>query len=392
MKNAVKFVAIAMASLVVSLNATAQNNPTQDGVPHAPDGWLFEAVGRPWWYKTTVSPKPTELLRREPIVAELPVVEQVKRLMTTKPARAFVLLDGNTIVHQQFIAPANDDAVMFGMSMGKTVTAMAVGQAICASKLKRSTKAADLLPELALKALGNATVHDLLRMASGTTESNADSTSWTPEQASAWAQGNLNLIDMVVDDRLSKAQRGVFTEFKPGETFSYKSTDPLTLSFMTAKATGMPWNQWVQQSVLNAMGAARTGLYVQDKAQNGLADSGMRLRLEDWIRFAVWVKRNSTEQGCFGDFVRDAMRTQIRNGSSSNPNTRRFAKVFGGYGYQIWTDSEIAPNTAWALGYGGQHIGWSTEASNHRMVIVFSNVETWDDDVHRVAREWMSLK
>ncbi|MGL5002089.1 MAG: serine hydrolase, partial [Casimicrobium sp.] len=217
----------------------------------------------------------------------------------------------------------------------------------------------------------------------------ADSSVWSTDQARAWGQGNLNLVDLVSDERVSKAQRGVFSEYKPGETTAYKSTDPIVLALMTAKATGTPWSQWLQDTVLNPMGAAKTGLYVQDRQQNGLADSGMRLRMDDWIRFAVWVKRSSTEAGCFGDFVREAFKTQIKNGNS--PNDRRFGKLFGGYGFFAWTENAIAPNTVSANGWGGQRIIWSNDPKNSRMVVVFSRNETWMEELHEVARDWIRL-
>jgi CubicO group peptidase (beta-lactamase class C family) len=383
--------AVCAATIILSATGIASaQNPTQDGASAAPDAWLFEREGRPWWYRSVPSPKPVELKRREPTAAEQPVVDRVKSLMASRSARAFALLDGDTVVHQQFNAPANEDSVIFGFSMGKTVTAMAVGQAICAGKLKYETKANELVPQLNGKALGNATVRDLLRMASGSTESNPDSSVWSPEQAKAWGQGNLSLVDLVIDDRVARAQRGVFSEYKPGEATSYKSTDPILLAIMTAKATGAPWGQWIQQSTLNPMGASKTGLYVQDRQGNGLADSGMRMRMEDWQRFALWVKRSSTETGCWGDFVREAFKPQIKNGSS--PADRKFGKLFASYGFFTWLDNSIAPNTVWANGWGGQRIGWSTDPANNRIVITFSNVESWMPEVYEVARDWMRVR
>ena len=110
--------------------------------------------------------------------------------------------------------------------------------------------------------------------------------------------------------------------------FAYKSTDPMTLGLMVSRATGMPLSQWIQEQVLNPMGAAHQGLYSPDRAKNGLGDSGMRLRMEDWMRFAVWVKESSKKLDCFGDFVKAAMAKQI--GNDRNPAARKHGRMFGG--------------------------------------------------------------
>jgi CubicO group peptidase (beta-lactamase class C family) len=388
MSTAFAAIMLAVANLVMGTNVFAQSR-MQDGTATASDAQLLLREGRPWWYTSTVSPQPVELRRRAPNVAERAVIERAQTIMASPELRAFALVDGDTVVYQQFKAPANEEAVFFGFSMGKTVTAMGVGQAICAGKLQYDTRASELVPQLKGKPLGMATVRDLLRMASGSRDGNPDSTIWSVEQARAWVQGNLNLVDLISDDRVAMAQKGVFDDIKPGEVMSYKATDPLLLGVMTSQATGMPWSQWLQQSVLNPMGAAHAGLYVQDRQRNGLADTGMRLRMQDWIRFALWIKRSSKEQGCFGDFVRDAMRTQIKNGSS--PADRWVGKNFAGYGYFTWTENTAAPNTVWAVGWGGQRIGWSTDPSNHRMIIKFSNVENRASEVSEVARDWMLI-
>ena len=390
MKIQTKFRILAITLVTfISITKSFAQMPMQNGAARAPDNWLFEQTGRAYWAKTQPSSNPITLNRRQPSATEQPIVDRVRSLMETRPARVFALLDGDTVVHSQFIAPASEDALTFGFSMGKSVTAMAVGQAICANKLKMDTKASELVPQLTGKALGSTIVRDLLRMASGAADGNADSTVFTPEQDRARVQGNFNFIEAVTDDRLARAQRGVFSDYKPGEIFSYKSTEPILLSIIVAKATGMPWSQWLQESVLNPMGAAKPGLYETDRQQNGAAAAGMYLRIDDWIRFGLWVKRSSKEPGCFGDFVRDAMKTQIKNGNG--PADRKFGRLFSGYGYFVWTDNSIAPNTAWASGWGGQRIGWSTEANNQRMVVVFSNVESWMPEVYEVMRDWSKL-
>jgi CubicO group peptidase (beta-lactamase class C family) len=322
-----------------------------------------------------------------PTSDEQVIIDRARDLLARRSAKAFALMDGDQVLMTDYKAPADSDAVLFGFSMGKTVTSMAVGQAICAGKLTLETKASELVPELNGKAFGNATVRDLLRMASGAAEPNADTTVWTPAQFKEWGRGNLNLLDLITSDRVAHAERGLFSEYKPGEHFVYKNSDPLLLGIVVSRAVGMPWNQWLQQQVLNPMGAARTGLYVQDRQQNGLADSGLRMRLEDWMRFALWVKRSSQEAGCFGDYVRTAMSKQISNGYSST--TRKVGKLFAGYGYLIWTDNEMVPHSTWAVGWGGQRIGWDKKSD--RMVVVFSNVEDWMPELYDLAKDWNRL-
>lgn len=295
-------------------------------------------------------------------------------------------MDGNTVLYTEFNAPANADSLFMGMSMGKTVTAMGVGKAICAGHLRFDTKAGDAVPELDGTALGKATVRELLRMSSGTATFNADASVWTPEQNDAWNRGTLNILEMLAADRVSKAAKGVFSDYKPGEKMEYKATDPMTLAVVTARSTGTAWSQWLQEQVFNPMGAAKPGLYGQDRSLNGLADSGMRLRMDDWMRFALWVKQSSKEPGCFGDYVRAAMTTQITNGPAS---TRKSGKLFGGYGYLMWTENDGAPNTVWAVGWGGQRISWSTK--NDRMLVLFSSREDFMGKVYALAKEWSAI-
>ena len=65
---------------------------------------------------------------------------------------------------------------------------------------------------------------------------------------------------------------------------------------------------------------------------------------------------------------------------------RRFARMYGGYGYLTWTDNDDIPNSYSALGYGGQAIVWS--ATNDKYFIVFSN-NINPPEIHKMARLWL---
>ena len=337
-----------------------------------------------WWYQAPPSSRVVPLAENETLPPFL--VERARALPVNYTARAVVFVDGKTIVHEEFGAPATKSSTYNSFSIGKTVTSMAVGKAICAGKLSLATKSEEVLPELAGTALGQATVRELLMMASGAADSDPSGEIMTKEEAAAWQRGDLDLVDIIKTPRVSSAQKGVFSVYKPGEKFSYKNTDPDVLALMVQRATDMTFGEWIKQNIFDEMGLAHVAKLVQDKYDHAIGHGGIRLKLDDWVRFAVWVKRSSQEQGCFGNYVREASSTQINNWGT--PQTRRTGKVFGGYGYLIWTENMFAPNTFWARGAGGQLIGWSPRTD--RIFIMFATSEDWLPEAYKLANDWLN--
>ena len=123
--------AIAVLSAFSVQFGYAQNNPVAgNGGAAAPDDWLLTPKGPKWWYQTTPSPRPKALNIRTAKAAEQTVINEARTLMANRPAKAFALLDGDNVLHTEFKAPADANSLFFGFSMGKNVTAMAVGRAI----------------------------------------------------------------------------------------------------------------------------------------------------------------------------------------------------------------------------------------------------------------------
>jgi hypothetical protein len=115
----------------------------------------------------------------------------------------------------------------------------------------------------------------------------------------------------------------------------------------------------------------------------GAADGNVRMYLEDWIRFAVWVKAQEAGTGCFSAYVRQASTRQIPNTS------KKSGAAFDGYGYLTWTDNRQRRDSYWAVGHGGQRIGWNH--ANARMLVAFSNVEDYMMDLYGLYAEWAAI-
>lgn len=374
--------ALAVVASVLAMNCVAQNLPVGGTTPTAPDQWLLTA-GPSWYYRAAPSPTPRELTFRRPDSAEEEVVSKAKTLLANSSAKAMALVNGNEVVWYGFKPPAGRNNFFHGFSMGKTITALAVGQAICQDKLKLNSLAADVVPELRAADIGQASVRDLLRMASGTWEGNKDSTVWSKEEREAIDSGRSDWLQFLATSRAGTAEQGLFGKRKPGSDFAYRSTDPLALALVLEKATGTSYAQWIEDQVLHPAGTASPAVVGQDRKGHGQGDGTVRMTLEDWIRLAVWVKQSEGAQGCFGDFVRAATQTQI----TDRAKTQRIGYL--GYGYLTWAGTLPNPASYWAAGYGGQRIAWNR--SNARTLVAFSNVENYMDDVIRLYADWARL-
>lgn len=113
---------------LVAGSACAQIMPIQGTTPSAPDDWLL-SPGPAWYYRASPSPTPRELVYRKPTPAEDEVVRKAQALLPNSAGKAMALVSGNEVVWYGFKPPASRSRFFHGFSMGKTVTAMAVGKA-----------------------------------------------------------------------------------------------------------------------------------------------------------------------------------------------------------------------------------------------------------------------
>ena len=360
--------------------------PRGDGdALYLPEDWLT-GTGQPWHLRTVPTKSAQPVPVRSPDADEKKVIAKAQTLMQRLETRAMVLLDDGEIVEVISTGGIQFDTLLLSASMAKTVTALATGKAICAGRLSMDKRADSVVTALAGTDLGAATLRDLLMMASGTSEPSArDYVGTTPEETRQYLEGSGNLEQLLATPRQSTAQKGVFSKLRPGERFSYKSRDPYTVAMMLERAVGMPATRWIDEQLLSEARTEYPAILATDRSGyfHG-ANGGVRLALIDWVRLAIYVDKERRTETCFGRFIREMGKTQIRASGVT--------KGFDGYGYLTWTDNTYAPNSFWAVGYGGQRIGWSTDPNNRRIFLMFSNSADRDmDQVYPVAREWFAL-
>lgn len=369
---------LAAASLAAHAQQTRLN-----GALHAPDERLLHEY---WegFHLARPAPVPATLRQRPPTPQEQEVVEAAQRVFAGTSAKVMALVDGDAVVWSAYKEPATPLTRLTGYSMGKTVTSMAVGQAICEGKLSFDTRAGDLLPELRDTAYGPVTVRHLLTQTSGirdgsyyakgTPEAREKIRQIEKERTAGWR-------DMLAI--VNKPRTGLFGKPQaPGDTFEYKESDPLVLGLMLQAATGETLARYIETRVLASAGTAHDVALRQDAFGTTYAPTVARMVLDDWIRFAVWLRKSAAEPGCFGDYVRAATRTQVANHEG-------VLRGFGGYGYLMWTENIRQRDSYWAFGFAGQHLAFNPR--NRRILVVFSQLEGDSDSHYRLYREWSNV-
>ena len=222
--------------LFLSVPAHSQS-PTAGNYAAAPDDWLLGS-GQRWHYHTDTAPKPHKLTVRGPTGIEIAIVGKAKALLQNSFTNAVDLIIGNKIVWVGYKSPVNSNSTFLSFSIGKTVTSMAVGKAICSGKLSLTDSAESFVPELKGTDLGRATVQQLLKMSSGTSAINPDSSIMSSEQQRDMFLGKMSFVDILKTSNISDAYQGLLgNKRKAGETFDYHSTDPLLLWVIFKRST-----------------------------------------------------------------------------------------------------------------------------------------------------------
>ena len=360
--------------------ATAQNPCEGRGACDA----LLINKGRPWDYQASTNESPRTLNFQTPDSKEQQVIESLTDVFKSSSIRGVVLLNGDKLIHSAIKENIPEQALFYGLSVGKTVTAIAAGQAICQKLIALETKVGDVLPDFANTDMGKASLQNLLTMSSGTWEGLRDANVATQDQFREIWSGRLTIKDLMLQTKVNSAEKDFFGKLRqPGTVFSYRNSDPEMVALMIAKVTGMSFSNWVDQSVLKAIPIAGPAVLRTDRHQNAFASGAVQMTLQDWARFAVWIRDAYDENSCLGNYLKDAAKPKI---SARGPNGP-FAQ-FKNYGYFTWVDHQMGPDSFYALGVGGQIVAWNKR--NKRTMVVFSN-ESPANELAAIYKEWSKL-
>lgn len=328
----------------------------------------------------------TELARRSATASEASAISYANDMMDRlKTIKAIILIDKGTVVYDRYTEPASVKSTIHGYSITKTFTSIAVGQAICENLFGLNDRVGDIDPGFKGTQYETATIQNLLTMASGAT-SPKDGSEF-PVYASildGFKGAHTSLRQVTIETDISKARKGLFNTYLPGEIFEYKNSDPVVLSSIFKYKNKIKLSEYIYEKILKPAGVNGETSLAEDYEGVFAGSYGVRLMTHDWARLAIWVRKKYSEDSCIGNYIRSASKTQIKN------YEKKLLKDWNGYGYYIWTDSIWQDDSFWAIGYGGQMIIWNHK--NDRIMIAFSTAGNWLPEAGKLYSIWSEVK
>ncbi|MBP8006758.1 MAG: beta-lactamase family protein [Acinetobacter sp.] len=322
---------------------------------------------------------------------EVPASVDVRRLVSIEPSRnlknmadqhistrgnvALILIDKDNIVYEGYSKDSNESHRFISMSMAKSLTSLAVGEALCSGKISSLDDAAEIYSsELKGLVRGRAKISDLLKMNSGvkTAQLNGHPYSTAGDDLLFGKVGALQLLRKFDNSDF----QGIF-----GNTWNYSNLDTDALNYVIRGATGLSLGEWYAQTVAKKAGLEHKSFWALDVNKVEIAPSIYMATMRDWARIALYIRDayKSPSKTCMDNYIIKATSKQV--------NIR--VPEFGGYGYQFFlSNTTTLMNDFWMVGFAGQRIGFNLDAD--KIIINFSWVAD-PDKTYLLYRNWIRM-
>lgn len=261
---------------------------------------------------------------------------------------ATVVLEGGRLVYESYRPGINPDTLHHGFSMTKALTALAVGEALCAGNIKSlDDMALTYVPAVKDTAYGQATLRNLLGYTSGAKDPRGNGYVGIHSYSDFGAMwlGTFSLQDLLIK------HGDLGGRFKQGENFIYNGLDSEMLSLVIRAATGKSLPAWFEETVWKEAGAEFPAAWVVDRDGNGISQMAAFFSARDYARLGLYVDERLSDQAgsaCIRDFLKEA----------SLPRTSKGKEYWRGmpfYGLGLHNTGQ--GSSVFMLGYGGQLVG-----------------------------------
>ncbi|MFT3756700.1 MAG: serine hydrolase [Pseudoxanthomonas sp.] len=277
---------------------------------------------------------------------------------------ALLIIKNGKIVHEYYANGMRDYQRHMAWSMTKSLTSLAVGQAVQDGLVKLDERIDKYLPELAKGGYAGVTVRQVLDMTSG-----VDYEERYDFENPGIAAKNHERALVKNEVRFADAAIDIKRKQKPGAKFEYKTLDTAVLGWMLERVTGQTISAYFSQHVWQPLGTEYDGFFIMDGpvgVGREFTGAGFNGTLRDFGRIGLMMLHDGYANGhqiVSKKWVDESTKPAgPEEGPPGSP---------GGYGYQWWTIT--GPSEAYtAIGLAGQYI--YIDKANDTVVVKLSHL------------------
>jgi CubicO group peptidase (beta-lactamase class C family) len=291
---------------------------------------------------------PSESKALPPSKVNLPdeAKQVLNELFDRNNTKALVVARDSQILYERYSFGVSKRSTPIGFSISKSLTALAVGQAICDGHINSiDDPIKKYVTNLSGTSWGEASVRDVLKMSSG---------AYKTEIIHNGHKNNPRLLNLGAEiaegvmtaDFIDLMKANDERSFDPGTFFYYNNFDTVALGLLVEKATGLFFSKYFEKTIWHKSGTESRGAWKVNRKGQTSTYQGFSATPHDWIRVGIMVLEElENHDSCFGKFLVDATSRQISATGLANS-----------YGYQIWIDCHSSKTDFCFIGFGGQYL------------------------------------
>ncbi|MEX3314123.1 serine hydrolase [Sulfitobacter sp. PS-8MA] len=268
-----------------------------------------------------------------------------------------LVLHKGRIVYERYDGCLDENTLHGAMSVTKSITGLMAEVLVAEGKLDETDRMADIIPELADSAFGDATVAQVLEMTTALDYSedyaDPDAEVWTYAQAGSplpkpeGYDGPRSYFDY-----LQTVQKN---DDEHGEAFGYKTVNADAAGWLVARSSGVSAAEFLSDRIWSKIGAEREAFFTVDSIGTPFAGGGFNATLRDMARFGQLVLQNGVWQG--EEIIPAAAIDRIRQGGDKDAFAKAGYDLLPGWSYRgMWWVSHDDHGAFAARGVHGQTI------------------------------------
>lgn len=316
----------------------------------------------------TKSPKDEKVIKKNINNETKPLLDSVFQYTG---ARALLVSQGDDLIYEKYSSWGGSRNTPLGYSMSKSLTALAVGHAICDGHIKSiNDPLGKYVKDLKGTTWGDASIRDVLMMSSGAFQTIPQFNGHKHFEGSKrlgdtvhTASMNENFIDIMKeqDDRT----------YAPGSQFNYSNLDTIALGLLIQNTVGESFAKYFERTVWYHVGAEDNGAWFITNKNQASTYHGFSARPHDWIRIGQYVLQERKKDTCYGNYIKEATSAQIVSSGLAQK-----------YGYQIWVN--CAPNVDFCfIGWAGQYLLFNLEKN----LVVYQHGASHSSNIYSMPRK-----